>query len=399
MRNKLYTVLFILFFHIGLYSSIFQSHNVTASSYVNYSYDFSIANGTIRQHTPTPLMFKSSIPLIEEVFFAPVRPGAQSIIGLRTGDIIYTLAMGFGPMLSSSAVYVPFSYRGCLYFARMINESVVRELAIGDWIVNHVRYIATAGYDEICVYVNPSLRDYTLEKSITVASRDNIALVVLSYRNIGQRTIVLEQYPTHLHRGTDGIGVVTVFPRSAENVVANGLYIDNPGYVIPDQVVNDIRSLHSRTELVINDRIIGRLSELGRWITYHWQSPGRVLVKHRVNITSEERLDIYLYALNDIIQIISNNLIITNKYINNGVLDLQHSSVVLEPGSAKSYYYVVSFGKEISETDLTELMKTMTSIVNSVESYLNTTRSPPGPETSIPWIESGFNKSPRSRRG
>lgn len=73
---------------------------------------------------------------------------------------------------------------------------------------------------------------------MTIAVRDNIALVSLSYRNVGNKQIVLEQYPTHVHKGTDGIGGVTIYPTTAKDIITSGYCVDNPVEGVPLGVIN-----------------------------------------------------------------------------------------------------------------------------------------------------------------
>lgn len=123
----------------------------------------------------------------------------------------------------------------------------------------------------------------------------------------------------------------------------------------------DVRDLHTRIELTINGQSKGKLSSLGRWWTLHSQSPRRVHIKHVVE-TETGHVVINLYGLNDVIQVLTNNLILTNIYVNNGVLDIQHKTETLDPGGIKLYNYIVSIGVELGEDDLQRLSMEITRI-------------------------------------
>lgn len=304
------------------------------------SNDYLIPEELYAQMISSTTIARTESTTIEEVIFTPVKKWAGVVVGLKVGDIIYTFHMWAGPMIYD------------VYLDIAIGEPLIINTQINEWVIYCIKYNATAPGRE---------DDVVVEKSLLVAVRDNVALVSLNYRNRGDVTITLIQYPTHLHEGTDGIGGVTVYPLSARDVVEHGYFVDNPVETPNFDLIESIRELHEQTWLTINGVSEGIISELGRWRTLHYQSPGRIHIKHSVE-TLTGSMDFNLYVLNDAIQVITNNLFLYDIHVNNGILDIQHETETLDPGDKKSYYYIVSIGIELEEDNINKLMKYLSEI-------------------------------------
>lgn len=111
---------------------------------------YMINNETLERFLNPSVLSSTRYSIIEEVLISPIKKWAGAVIGLRFGDMIYSLLMGFGPMLSSNIGRVPMGHRGCLYFGRTVSEPMITSLSYNEWRVYLIKYEATAGRDDVC---------------------------------------------------------------------------------------------------------------------------------------------------------------------------------------------------------------------------------------------------------
>ena len=247
------------------------------------------------------------------------------------------------------------------YFSKVLYGPLVREYPVnnGTWLLS---YVALPYSPPGSLYPLPTSEtyDYKLGEAFLVSLEGDVAIVMISYKDVGNTSIPLNQFWTHIHQGLDGLRIDVLPSASLSPTEMLGLLSGNSSLTDLQYYANQIGSFQSNVYFYINGSDVGTLTSWWLWEVLYYNSWGAPLALTYSGYYQSKPFNINVYVLSNAIQIVTNALYLNNAYgsnvyVDNSLLSIQHPAVVLGPGEQITLYYVIAFNKTLTPGELQDI--------------------------------------------
>ncbi len=244
-----------------------------------------------------------------------------------------------GPMLNGYGVY---------FFYTNVPPIVYRTTMNG-WDIYMLTYRAFAVYGFSTQIFNAS---YILQKTIIVAQRGNQLVVLIFYKNLAPVSLDLNQYWSHIHKGTDGL-YFGIYPYNYDPFNLASL---------PPNEVQLAYWLHGNTTLYVNGQDLGTLTSFGLW---------QVLQTGPIELVNPNWY-VYIVPMDNAsttpqIQLITNGFNIGNQTVDNSLLGIQQGEVVLAPSQYAQYVYSIGIDTQPpSYSQVNQILPNLINLANAI---------------------------------
>ena len=271
--------------------------------------------------------------------------------GLLWWKGIYVFVNMPGPMLEGYDTY----------FAKTLYGPLVREYPVnnGTWLLSYVAlpYSFPGSLNPLPA---SETYDYRLGEAFLVSLEGDVAIVIISYKDVGNTSIPLNQYSSHIHKGLDGLRIDVLPSAGLSPAEMLGLLTGNSSLADLQYYAGQIGSFQSNVYFYINGSDVGALSSWRLWQVLYYNSQATPLALTYSGYYSSTPFSINVYVLSNAIQVVTNALYLNNasgSYVNvdNSLLSIQHPAIVLSPGQQVTLYYVIAFNTTLSPGELQEL--------------------------------------------
>ena len=274
------------------------------------------------------------------------------------------------------------------YFFKVLYGPLVREYPInnGTWLLSYV----TLPYNPPGTFSplpTSETYDYKLGEAFLVSLEGDVAIVMIIFKDVGNTSIPLNQFWTHIHKGLDGLRINVLPSANLSPTEMLGLLTGNSSLADLQYYANQVMSFQSNVYLYINGTNVGALSSWSLWQVLYYNPQATPLVMTYSGYYKSTPFSINVYVLSSAIQVVTNAQILNNASgssvnVDNSLLSIQHPAVVLSPGQQVTLYYVIAFNRTLSPGELQELYSEAQSRLLPLVQYPNAS-SPPNSTPQI----------------
>ena len=280
------------------------------------------------------------------------------------------LMMPAGPMLgnlSTPGVYIPNDQS---YFNYVIAGPFIVNTTVNGWSVYGFTFITLPTYGNGTV-VNAT---YKLQKTLIIAYNSNQVIALLYYRSYAPVPLLLNQYWSHIHKGTDGLNWA-IWPSDF-----NPYLPPSPG------LATQAYYLHGNTSVYINGSYVGQLNSFGLWEVL---PVGPILLVNNMSMWNVSIVPMDNLSSTPQIQLVTNGFSINSTQVDNSLFSIQHGAITLYPGQAAQYVYAI--GINAAPPSYQEIESVLPSLIALANNYSNSsTTNTTNHEFRITFIEEGL---------
>ena len=247
------------------------------------------------------------------------------------------------------------------YFAKALYGPLLREYPVnnGTWLLSYVELPYSYPSSLNPLPANETY-EYKLGEALLVSLEGDVAIVMISYKDVGSTSIPLNQYWSHIHKGLDGLRINVLPSANLSPTEMLGLLTGNGSLADLQYYANQIGSFQSNVYLYINGTNVGTLGSWSLWQVLYYNSQATPLVMTYSGYYNSVPFRINVYVLSSAMQVVTYGQGLKNasgSYVNvdNSLLSIQHPAVVLSPGQQVTLYYVIAFNTTLSPGQLQEL--------------------------------------------
>ena len=219
------------------------------------------------------------------------------------------------------------------YFLYIIGRKIYHKvMRFEGWSIHYISYFTKPSLRPWVLKPYPKFANnswYILQKDLIVATNGTYAIVIVRYINRGTKILTIEQWPTHIHEGTD---------------VISGLIAVSVNWP-------KVKDITSEVEVYLNGQYLGVLNDLGIWNVY---TPGILKFEYEGDV-------LYFVPINNCMTTPLIQYVSGREWI-----DIQAQTVSLKPGQNATYFFVIST-KTITRQALEQLAKIAKNIVHIVK--------------------------------
>mgnify|MGYP001772731565 CR=1 FL=1 len=278
------------------------------------------------------------------------------------------------------------------YFSKVLYGPLAREYPVnnGTWLLSYVTLPYSYPGSLNPLPANETY-EYKLGEAFLVSLEGDVAIVMISYKDVGNTSIPLDQYWSHIHKGLDGLRINVLPSANLSPTEMLGLLTGNSSLADLQYYANQIGSFQSNVYLYINGTNVGSLSSWWLWQVLYYNSQATPLVLTYSGYYNSTPFSINVYVLSNAIQVVTNAQGLSNASgssvdVDDSLLSIQHPAVVLSPGQQITLYYVIAFNTTLSPGELQELYSEAQTRLLPLVQYPNVS-SPPSRSSSPGYVK------------